>query len=159
MRGDDVNKKYLDDPNFRRIMNSLMNIELTTVAVSGYFDPLHVGHIEMLEMAKAHGDKLIVIVNSDHQAELKKGKSFMSEQDRLRIVRALKGVDEAFISVDKDRSVCKSLRLCAPHIFANGGDRTEDEIPEAKVCKELQIEMIDGLGKKIRSSSDYTGLK
>ena len=66
------NKKYLDDPHFRRILNSLMNIELVTVAVSGYFDPLHVGHLEMLEKAKSLGDKLIVIVNSDEQAALKK---------------------------------------------------------------------------------------
>ena len=154
-----INKKYLDDPNFRRILNSLMNIELVTVAVSGYFDPLHVGHLEMLEKAKSLGDKLIVIVNSDEQAALKKGKSFMNQYDRHRIVRALQCVDEAFISIDTDRSVCKSLRLCKPHIFANGGDRTQGEIPEAKVCQELNIEMVDGLGQKIRSSSDYTGLK
>ena len=152
-------KKYLDDPNFHRILNSLMNIELTTVAVSGYFDPLHVGHIEMLEMAKSLGDKLIVIVNSDEQAELKKGKSFMNQDDRLKIIRSLKCVNEAFISIDKDRSVCKSLRLCKPHIFANGGDRKLEEIPEAKICRDLDIEMVDNLGKKIRSSSDYTGLK
>ena len=156
---DSVNKQYLDDPNFRRILNSLMNIELTTVAVSGYFDPLHVGHLEMLEMAKSLGDKLIVIVNNDEQAKLKKGESFMHQDDRLRIVRSLGCVDEAFLSIDTDRTVCKSLRLCVPHIFANGGDRTEDEVPEAKICKELSIEMVDGLGKKIRSSSDYTGLK
>ena len=156
---DSVNKQYLDDPNFRRILNSLMNIELTTVAVSGYFDPLHVGHLEMLEMAKSLGDKLIVIVNNDEQAKLKKGESFMHQDDRLRIVRALGCVDEAFLSIDTDRTVCKSLRLCVPHVFANGGDRTEDEVPEAKICKELSIEMVDGLGKKIRSSSDYTGLK
>ena len=154
-----INKKYLDDPNFRRIMNSLMNVELTTVAASGYFDPLHVGHIEYLEMAKSLGDKLIVIVNSDEQAKLKKGKSFMQESDRLRIIKSLRCVDEAFICIDSDSSVCKSLRLCAPHIFANGGDRTEEEIPEAEMCKQFDIEMVDGLGKKIRSSSDYTGLK
>jgi len=136
-----------------------MNIELITVAVSGYFDPLHVGHLEMLEMAKSLGDKLIVIVNNDEQAKLKKGESFMHQDDRLRIVRSLGCVDEAFLSIDTDRTVCKSLRLCVPHIFANGGDRTEDEVPEAKICKELSIEMVDGLGKKIRSSSDYTGLK
>ena len=154
-----INKKYLEDPNFRRIMNSLMNIELTTVAVSGYFDPLHVGHIEYLEKAKELGDKLIVIVNSDVQAKIKKGRSFMPEEDRLRIVKSLKCVDEAFISIDNNGSVCKSLKLAKPHIFANGGDRKLEEIPEAKVCSELGIEMVDGLGSKIRSSSDYTGLK
>tara|TARA_Y100000004_G_C8918450_1_gene414252 strand:+ start:626 stop:1099 length:474 start_codon:yes stop_codon:yes gene_type:complete len=155
----DVNKKYLNDPNFHRILNSLMSIELTTVAVSGYFDPIHVGHLEMLEMAKSLGDKLIVIVNNDEQAALKKGKSFMNQYDRHRIVKALECVDEAFISIDKDLSVCKSLRLCKPHIFANGGDRLKGEIPESKVCEDFDIELVDGLGKKIRSSSDYTGLK
>ena len=149
-----VNKKYLEDPNFRRIMNSLMNIELTTVAASGYFDPLHVGHIEYLEKAKSLGDKLVVIINSDEQARLKKGKPFMGQEDRLRIVKSLKCVDEAFISIDTDSSVWRSLRLCLPHIFANGGDRKEEEIPEAEVCRELNIEMQDGLGDKIRSSSE-----
>ena len=149
----DVNKKYLEDPNFRRIMNSLMNIELTTVAASGYFDPLHVGHIEYLEKAKSLGDKLVVIVNNDEQARLKKGEPFMSQEDRLKIVKSLKCVDEAFISIDTDSSVCRSLRLCVPHIFTNGGDRKEEEIPEAEVCRELNIEMQDGLGDKIRSSS------
>tara|TARA_R100000008_G_C3525263_1_gene136234 strand:- start:92 stop:502 length:411 start_codon:yes stop_codon:yes gene_type:complete len=136
-----------------------MNIKLTTVAVSGYFDPLHVGHIEMLEKAKSLGDKLIVIVNNDAQAKLKKGKSFMSQEDRLKIIRSLKCVNEAFISIDEDSSVCKSLAACKPDIFANGGDRIEEEIPESLICRELGIEMVDGLGDKIRSSSDYTGLK
>ena len=136
-------------------MNSLMNIELTTVAASGYFDPLHVGHIEYLEMAKSLGDKLVVIVNSDVQAKIKKGKAFMREEDRLKIVKSLKCVDEAFISIDNNSSVCESLRLAKPHIFANGGDRKQEEIPEAEVCEELGIEMVDGLGDKIRSSSDY----
>ena len=150
----DINQKYLDDPNFHRILNSLMNIELTTVAASGYFDPIHVGHIEYLEKSKSLGDKLIVIVNNDAQTCLKKGKPFMSAEDRLKIVRSLKCVDEAFISIDDDASVCKSLKACNPHIFANGGDRKEHEIPEAKICRELNIEMRDGLGEKIRSSSE-----
>ena len=126
------------------------------VAASGYFDPLHVGHIEYLERAKALGDKLIVIVNNDKQAKLKKGDSFMNEVDRLKIIKSLKCVDEAFISIDVDNTVCGSLRLCLPKIFTNGGDRKEGEIPEAGVCEELGIEMVDGLGEKVRSSSDYT---
>ena len=129
------------------------------VAVSGYFDPLHVGHIEYLEMARGLGGKLIVIVNNDKQAELKKGSSFMNENDRLKIIKSLKCVDEAFLSTDADETVCESLRSCRPDIFANGGDRKEEEIPEAKVCQELNIKMVDGLGEKIRSSSEYTGLK
>lgn len=129
------------------------------IAVSGYFDPLHVGHIEYLEMARGLGGKLIVIVNNDKQAELKKGSSFMNEKDRLKIIKSLKCVDEALIAIDIDGTVCESLRSCRPDIFANGGDRKEEEIPEAKVCQELNIKMVDGLGEKIRSSSEYTGLK
>ena len=136
-----------------------MKQDLIIVATSGYFDPLHVGHLECLEMAAELGDKLIVIVNSDLQAKLKKGESFMKEEDRMRIVSALKCVDEVFLSIDKDKSQCESLRHINPDIFAKGGDRTSDEIPESKVCKELNIDIVDGLGEKIRSSSDLTGLK
>ena len=128
------------------------------VAVSGYFDPLHVGHIDYLKLAKSIGDKLIVIVNNDEQARLKKGESFMKEEDRLKIIRSLRCVDEAFLAVDKDATVCKSLRICMPNIFANGGDRGVEEAPEAETCRHWGIEMVDGLGEKIRSSSDFTGL-
>ena len=130
-----------------------------TVAVSGYFDPLHVGHIEYLEEAAALGHELVVIVNNDFQACLKKGEAFMEEKDRVRIIQAPACVDRVFLSVDTDRSVCESLRAVGPDIFANGGDRSNHEIPEAKVCREMDITIIDGLGEKIRSSSDYTGLK
>ena len=132
---------------------------MRVVATSGYFDPLHVGHLECLEMAAELGDKLVVIVNSDLQAKLKKGESFMKEADRMKIVLALKCVDEVFLSIDKDKSQCESLRCINPDIFAKGGDRMSDEIPESKVCKELNIDIVDGLGEKIRSSSDLTGLK
>lgn len=125
------------------------------VVTSGYFDPIHVGHIECLEKAKQLGDKLIVIVNNDNQAILKKGKPFMSDKDRCSIVSKLKMVDEVFLSIDQDRSVCKSIEYLKPHIFAKGGDRTSDEIPESKVCREYGIEIIDGLGHKIRSSSEF----
>ena len=90
---------------------------MKVVAVSGYFDPIHVGHLEYLKMAKSLGDKLVVIINSDYQAGLKKGKSFMLEQDRLEIVQALRCVDEVFLSIDKDKSVCKSLEYLKPDIF------------------------------------------
>ena len=129
------------------------------VAVSGYFDPLHVGHLEYLELASKLGDRLIVIVNSDLQAVIKKGKSFMPEEDRMRIIKSLKFVDEVFLSIDKDGSQCKSLEAIKPDIFANGGDRSVGEIPESSVCSKYNIEMVDGLGDKIRSSSDLTGLK
>ena len=129
------------------------------VAISGYFDPLHVGHLEYIKLAKKFGDKLVVIVNNDYQSKLKKGKSFMNESDRLEIVKSIIWVDDAIISVDKDGSVCKSIELVKPDIFANGGDRKNKEIPESKICNKLGIKIIDGIGKKIRSSSNYTGLK
>ena len=132
---------------------------MKVVAVSGYFDPIHVGHLEFLKIAKSLGDKLVVIINSDYQADLKKGKSFMPEQDRLEIVQALRCVDEVFLSIDKDKSVCKSLEHLKPDIFANGGDRSLEEIPETAVMKKYNIEMVDGLGEKIRSSSEITGIK
>ena len=135
-----------------------MNKKLTTVAVSGYFDPIHVGHLEYLQLAKKLGDNLIVIINNNLQAELKKGSTFMDEKDRMEIVAALRCVDEVFLSIDTDKSVCKSLERIKPDIFANGGDRLLDEIPETAVMKKYNIKMVDGLGSKIRSSSDLTGL-
>ena len=136
-----------------------MSKKITSVAVSGYFDPIHVGHLEYLELAKKLGNKLIVIVNNNYQCALKKGKPFMDELDRVRIVKSLGMVDDVFLSIDNDKSVCKSLEELKPDIFANGGDRREQEIPEFGVCDKLGIEVIDGLGEKIRSSSEYTGLK
>jgi len=129
------------------------------VAVSGYFDPLHVGHLEYFELAAQLGDKLVVIVNNDEQANLKKGRPFMKENDRVAIIKALRCVDEAFLSIDKERSVCESIKAVHPDIFANGGDRTTGEVPETKVCRELGIEIVDNLGEKIRSSSNFTGIK
>ena len=128
------------------------------VAVSGYFDPIHVGHLEYLRMAKELGDSLVVIVNNNYQCKLKKGKHFMDENDRVEIVKALRFVDEVFLSVDKDRTVCKSLEEIKPDVFANGGDRATSEVPETPVCKKFNIKMVDGLGEKIRSSSSLTGL-
>ena len=128
------------------------------VAVSGYFDPIHIGHLEYLRMAKELGDSLVVIVNNNYQCKLKKGKHFMDENDRVEIVKALRFVDEVFLSVDKDRTVCKSLEEIKPDIFANGGDRATSEVPETPVCKKFNIKMVDGLGDKIRSSSSLTGL-
>jgi cytidyltransferase-like protein len=125
------------------------------VATCGYFDPLHVGHIECFEKAKALGDYLVVIVNNDEQAKLKKGKSFMSENDRAKIIASLKMVDEVMIAIDTDKSCCKSLALVKPDIFAKGGDRFAGEIPEKEICDQLNIKIIDGLGDKIRSSSDF----
>ena len=134
---------------------------MKTIAVSGYFDPLHVGHIDYLELASRieENARLIVIVNNDDQARLKKGKSFMPEGDRMRILGALRCVDEVCLSIDKDETVCETLRILKPDIFAKGGDRFSSEIPEAHICKAMDIAIVDGLGIKIRASSEFTGLK
>lgn len=127
---------------------------MTTVVASGYFNPLHEGHLDYLEMSKSLGDRLIVIVNSDDQAILKHGHSFIDENTRKRIVESLRFVDWAMIAIDKDLSVCESLEAIKPDIFAKGGDRHKGEIPEAPICERLGIKIIDGLGDKIQSSSE-----
>ena len=123
------------------------------VVASGYFNPLHRGHVEYLIRAMELGDHLTVIVNSDLQRSLKGSKEFMDEQERLYIVSSLRCVDQVFLSIDKDSTVCESLTHLHPHIFAKGGDRFSTEIPEAKVCEKLGIRMVDGLGAKVQSSS------
>lgn len=130
-----------------------------TICVSGYFDPVHIGHLEYLRRSKELGDRLVVIVNSDYQAKLKKGKSFMPEQERLEIIKSIKWVDDAILSIDKDRTVCQTLKLVKPNVFSNGGDQNNDIIPERSVCEEFGIELVDGLGNKIQSSSWLTGIK
>ena len=135
-----------------------------TAIVSGYFDPLHVGHIEYFNLAKEMADELIVIINNSKQCHLKKGDEFMDEKDRLEIVFHLDMVDEAIISIDNNKSVSETIRMIKRMkpmdelIFCNGGDRDASNSPEVKVCSELGIEFIQGLGKKIRSSSEFTGL-
>jgi len=137
----------------------------TIVINSGYFDPLHVGHLECIELSKELGEKLIIILNNDKQCILKKGRAFMPQEERKKIMESLRDVDEVFISIDKDSSICESIKTIASKyggkniIFAKGGDRFSREIPEAKICKELKINIIDHLGKKIQSSSNLTGLK
>jgi rfaE bifunctional protein nucleotidyltransferase chain/domain len=123
------------------------------VVASGYFDPIHAGHIEYLERSRDLGDVLIVIVNNDNQAVLKKGTPFMPASSRIKVLRALKCVDLVIESIDTDRSVCKTLAALHPDIFTNGGDQTNDSIPEAVVCNKMGIQMIDCLGEKIDSSS------
>lgn len=130
------------------------------IIVSGYFNPLHKGHLELFEKAKAEGDALWVIVNSDLQRELKRSKAFMDEDERLIIVKAIGIVDEALVSIDKDKTQCATLCFLAKEyganydlFFANGGDQNNDSIPEVSICKEVGIELIEGLGDKIQSSS------
>ena len=130
------------------------------VIVSGYFNPLHKGHLELFEKAKEVGDILIVIVNNDKQRELKGSKFFQDEEERIEIIRALSVVDMAWISVDKDSTQNKTLEVMVNKFydslklaFANGGDQNNDTIPEREICEKFGIELIDGLGDKIQSSS------
>ena len=123
------------------------------VAISGYFNPLHVGHLEMIEKARKLGDHLVAIVNNDRQVKLKGRVPFMKQADRMKIVRSLRDIDEVFLSIDKDKSVCASLAKLKPDIFAKGGDRNVGNIPEVAVCQKYGIKIVDGLVKKIRSSS------
>ena len=125
------------------------------VCASGYFNPLHRGHISYLNEAKKLGDYLIVIVNNDFQIGLKGSKRFMDEKERCIIVNNLKCVDEVRLSVDMDETVCKSLELIKPNIFAKGGDSTIDNIPERKICEKIGIKMVFNVGEdKIQSSSN-----
>lgn len=129
--------------------------------VSGYFSPLHIGHLDMLESAAALADEVIVIVNNNQQQIAKKGKLIMDESDRLRIVRSLRMVDDAMIAVDDDRAVSASLALLADRYgpthrltFGNGGDRESDKVvPESAICAERGIEMIFDLGGNTKRDS------
>ena len=130
------------------------------IIVSGYFNPLHKGHLEYFINAKSLGDQLFVIVNSDYQRVLKGSKEFQKEDERLFIVQHIKEVDFALISIDQDRTVCKTIELIYQKYnitfnlaFANGGDQNNQSIPERQICEELGIQLIDGLGHKIQSSS------
>ena len=130
------------------------------IIVSGYFNPLHKGHLELFEKAKASGDELWVIVNSDLQRELKGSKEFMDENERLIIVEAIKYVNKVLISIDKDKTQCETLGYLADEFgtnynlfFANGGDQNNESITEVSVCKKYGIKLIEGLGTKIQSSS------
>ena len=135
----------------------------TAIIVSGYFNPIHKGHLELFNKSKLQGDELWVIVNSDLQRGLKGSKEFMGEDERLLIVSSLKMVNFSMIAIDEDRTVSETLRaLYVKSIandpkyqisFANGGDQNNDSIPEARICQELGIYLIDGLGGKIQSSS------
>lgn len=139
----------------------------TIVAVSGGWDPIHVGHVRLFNAAKKLGDKLVVILNNDNWLTAKKGFVFMEEQDRKEILESLSAVDEVVLTAhrknDPDRSVCRELRKLRPHIFANGGDRTTADAkkktsslnPEVALCEELGIKTVFNVGRggKMRSST------
>ena len=130
------------------------------IIVSGYFNPIHKGHIEYFNKAKELADQLFVIVNNDIQRELKGSKEFQLEGERMIIVSNIKSVDKAILSIDKDRTVCKTIEYISKEFgstyqlaFANGGDQNNEIIPEKDICDSENILLIDGLGDKIQSSS------
>ncbi len=131
----------------------------TAVIVSGYFSPLHVGHLDMIEAAAELGEEVIVIVNNNAQQMMKKGKVVIDEAQRLRIVQALRAVDHAIIAVDSDRTVSASLAQLAESfgdrslIFANGGDRIPEFVPESSVCEDHGIELVFGVGGTDKADS------
>lgn len=132
------------------------------VAVSGGFDPVHVGHIRLFEEARALGDRLVVILNNDNWLQKKKGHVFMPERERVEVIAAIRWVDEVVLTAHgenpDDMSVCQALRDLRPDIFANGGDRTSDNIPEVPVCDEIGCQMVFAVGRggKVQSSSWLT---
>lgn len=131
----------------------------TIVAVSGGFDPIHIGHVRLFERAKKIGDKLVVILNNDNWLKAKKGYVFMPQEERKEVINALSHVDEVMLTNHpinpKDMSVCAELALLKPHIFANGGDRNKNNIPEVTTCEAINCRMIFNIGDggKIQSSS------
>jgi len=135
------------------------NKKKIVVAVSGGFDPVHIGHVRMFERAKALGDELVVILNNDHWLREKKRHIFMPDYERKEVIASLRPVDRVILTKHgpepTDMSVCAELRELRPHIFANGGDRKHDNIPEVPVCEEIGCEMVFNVGDcgKVQSSS------
>jgi len=124
-----------------------------TIVVSGGFDPIHVGHVRMIQEASVFGD-VIVILNSDDWLIEKKGYTFMPFEERSEILMSIKGVTKVVPTVDLDNTVCETLRQLKPTYFANGGDRKEGNVPEENVCRREGITMLWGVGGgKIQSSS------
>ena len=133
--------------------------KIIVVAVSGGFDPLHIGHVRMFEEAKKLGDKLVVILNNDHWLKKKKGFVFMPASERQELIANIKWVDEVILTSHgpepDDMSVCAELAQIKPDIFANGGDRQVGNIPEVMVCEAQGTQLIFNIGHggKVQSSS------
>jgi cytidyltransferase-like protein len=124
-----------------------------TICISGGFDPVHIGHLRMMQAASKYGD-VITIVNSDAWLMRKKGYIFMPFKERCEIIEGFESVNCTSYVNDKDNTVCEALRRLKPDYFANGGDRKTDNTPEMDICEELGIDMLWGVGGgKIQSSS------
>ncbi len=144
-----------------RKVSKAKNKKKKIVAVSGGFDPLHVGHIRLFRRAKKLGDELVVILNNDNWLKKKKGYIFMPQEERRELIEAIDGVDRVILTSHpenpEDMSVCAELAEVEPHIFANGGDRKPDgdPVPEVELCGELGIELVYNVGNggKVQSSS------
>ena len=128
---------------------------MKTVMVSGGFDPIHGGHVQMIRDAAQYG-KVIVVANSDDWLMRKKGYVFMTFEERAKILKEIKGVILVSAVDDSDNTVCNAIRMLRPDYFANGGDRGKSNTPEQDVCEELGVEMLWGTGGdyKFNSSSD-----
>lgn len=138
------------------ISGEKMSEKRKLIAVSGGFDPVHIGHVQMIEAASKLGD-VLVIVNSDDWLERKKGFAFMPWDEKAYIMSQFKGVVQVTNVDDSDGTVCEALRRHKPDAFANGGDRKDNNTPEMDVCEELGIEMLWNIGgEKVQSSSDLT---
>ncbi|MEK7567077.1 MAG: adenylyltransferase/cytidyltransferase family protein [Patescibacteria group bacterium] len=127
------------------------------VMVSGGFDPVHIGHLEMFKEARELGDRLLVVLNCDDWLMRKKGKFFMNQDDRAALIKSIKYVDDVHVLQTERDDVGEAIEKFHPDIFANGGDRKDEaSIPEAKICRELGIDMVFNVGRsgKIRSSSE-----
>ena len=142
------------------LLEKMNKMKKKAIIVSGYFNPIHKGHIEYFNNAKKLADELFVIVNSDYQRLLKGSKKFQEEDERMFIVSNIKAVDKVILSIDKDRTVCKTLNHIFKNysteyvlFFANGGDQNNDTIPERSICEKVGITLVDGLGDKVQSSS------
>ena len=128
-----------------------------SVAVAGGFDPLHIGHLRHFQTAKALGNHLIVLVSNDDDMIRKKGYYFMPFEARIEILKALRCVDEVIPTIDKDGTQAKTLKMVKPDIFAKGGDRTPDNMPENEIaaCVEIGCKLVYGVGEQIASSSEF----
>ncbi len=129
------------------------------VAVSGGFDPIHIGHVRLFERARALGDELVVILNNDNWLRKKKVQIFMPESERKGIIAALRPVSRVMLTRHGpnpgDMSVCRELAALKPDIFANGGDRKRGNIPEVPLCESIGCKLVFnvGTGGKLQSSS------